>query len=356
MSVERMNVSLDDFFCYLIRKWYMIAGSIFVSSIIFCTATIVFGQKIEVPPSEEYLYLKEQEASFQDYIDHSIVMKMDSVNIYERTLFLKNISNKEVLKDFVESGSVWENNKEDIAVQYLTEILSWEENIDTVEIRIRHNNEVECGKYAEYLAEQLRHVDDSLEISMGQQRVVVDEAMAKRQTWYINRLNDIQGQLEYTAMGYTIEVSITTALILGVLFGGFFAFVVLFCFFLFDNKLRSIDEISYYTKSDLIAKCDGINAKKHLPVVGTDAFEEMIKERFGQKEKVLLINMMGKSVQKYDFFEVDGSNIENCQNDILNYEYIVIAASPNKTVYKELKMILKYLAENEKEVSGCIAC
>jgi len=355
MSLERMSVSLDDFFQYLIKKWYFIVGSILVSGIVFCVVSNVYGKRIEVPPSEEYLYLKEQEASFQDYIDHSIVMKMDTVNIYERTLFVENISDKNCLKDFVESGNVWGELTESIKVQYLSEILTWEDIDGNAEIRVRHNDEIQCGKYAEYLAEQLRKSDDAAKVSIGEQRIVIDESMANRQSWYINRLKDVRGQLEYTAMGYTIEVSMVTAIILGVTLGGAFSIMGLFCTFLFNNKLRSVDEISYYTKADLLAKCSAIREKRNLPVVGTNEFDEMIKTRFGSKDRVLFINLTEKGILDGNLQEIKGVEIEELEKT-LNYEYIVIGASPNKTVYKELKRLMKFLAENEKEISGCIAC
>ena len=109
-----------------------------------------------------------------------------------------------------------------------------------------------------------------------------------------------------------------TAIILGVTLGGAFSIIGLFCTFLFNNKLRSVDEISYYTKSDLLAKCSGIREKRDLPVVGTDEFDEMIKTRFGSKDRVLFINLTEKSTWVGNLHEIKGFEIEELEKK-LNY-------------------------------------
>ena len=57
-----------------------------------------------------------------------------------------------------------------------------------------------------------------------------------------NRLNDIQGQLEINPAGCTIEVSVQTAGILGVLTGSLLAVIILWLKFLFNVNLRSDNE------------------------------------------------------------------------------------------------------------------
>lgn len=359
MSIERMSVSLDDFLKYILKKWYIVIVCIIVSCVLFGISTIAFGNKIEVPASEEYLYLKEQEKSFQEYIDNSIVMQMDPVNIFEKVVFIENILNVERLKDFVESGNVWKSMEDTLDVKYLSELLSWEkvENTEIVEVKIRHSEKEQCEELTEYIAEQLRKEDENITVTVGSLRTVIDETMANRQTWYLNRLEDVKGQLEYTAMGYVIEVTPMMIVAIGILFGGLLVTVALFLAFLFNNKIRSIDEMKYYTKAEILGKSEKIREKREIPALGSSEFEKKIKLKFEIKENIILINLSEQTIGISGIKEVSGVTLNNREKEqILSARYVLIGMSANQTLYKELRKILKYLAENEKEVNGCIAC
>lgn len=357
MSVERMSVSLDDFLKYLIKKWYIVITFVLVCCIIFCSVTVIIGKKIEVPPSEEYLQLKEEEDSIQHYLENSIVMKMDPVNIYERILYVSDISDKIVLKDYVWSDETWSEFVNSDVVQYVWEIVTWEEVGKDMEITIRHSGSTECSEFSEYLAEQIRKEDENVKVVVGEQRTVTDEAMATRQIWYLERLEDIQGQLEYTARGYTIEVTLGTSIVLGVFTGGLLAIVALFCAFLLKKQIRSVDEIKYYTNAELIGKCNGIKEKKSVPVVGTTEFEEMMNQHFNADKGITIINIAGKKLNIKDTTEIKGPLLEeNDIKEIKRSSYIILGVASNKTAYKDLKKVIDFLKENEKEISGCIAC
>ena len=72
------------------------------------------------------------------------------------------------------------------------------------------------------------------------------------------------------------------------------------------------------------------------------------------KKKAVLINLTEQE------FSVTGlevvCNIETAEASILSSDMILVAASANKTMYKELAKVLKFLKEKEKEIQGCIAC
>lgn len=244
MSLERMTVSLDDFLKYLLKKWKMIVICVMAGAIISVVLTSIQGGKIEVAASEEYLNLKEQELSFEDYIDNSIIMKMDPVNIYEKTLFVEKISDRNSLKDYIQSEEIWTEFDQEIPVKYYTELISWNENetVDRIELEIRHSEELSCDGLAEYVADQIRQFDNNLEVTIGSRRTIIDEDVSDIQMWYWNRLNDIQGQLEINAAGCTIEVSVLMAGILGVLTGSLLAVIILWLKFLFNVNLRSDNE------------------------------------------------------------------------------------------------------------------
>ena len=71
---------------------------------------------------------------------------------------------------------------------------------------------------------------------LGDALVSRDETIADVQTWYINRLDDIQGQLEHTAAGYTIEATVPTAIVIGAMAGALLSVVCMFLMFLCSKK------------------------------------------------------------------------------------------------------------------------
>ena len=46
-------------------------------------------------------------------------------------------------------------------VQYVWEIVTWEEIGEDVEITIRHSNNAQCGEFSEYLTKQIRKKDEN---------------------------------------------------------------------------------------------------------------------------------------------------------------------------------------------------
>ena len=125
------------------------------------------------------------------------------------------------------------------------------------------------------------------------------------------------------------------AIITGAMAGGIGSVFVLLVIFLLKPELRSDDEIAYYTKAPLVNEAQIITLIKN-------------------KKKAVLINLAEQE------FAVTGvevvCNVETAEASILSSEMIFIAASANKTMYKELAKVLEFLKEKEKEIQGCIAC
>lgn len=240
MALEQMTVSLDDYIRYMIKKWKLLIGLLLAGGCLAGTATLFFGQEIVIQPSEKYAELKEQEASFLEYMENSVIMEMDPMNVYKRTLFLTNLSDQNALKDYIESGNVWENCEEPLQVKYLTELLEWQEEAqpEKVELELSHSDGETCEKLAEYIEEALQRYDQNLQIMIGTQRVVADQGISDEQMWCRNRLNDIQGQLEYTAAGCTITISFVTAVLFGAMIGGLLALVLCWGQLVFGQKVR----------------------------------------------------------------------------------------------------------------------
>lgn len=238
MSFDNMTVSLDEFIGYILEKWKMLAVIIFICIIFSVGAAAKVGGKIVIPTSEEYISLKEEEAYYEEYIDHSIVMKMDPTNIYERTVFLSNVQEESQLRDYIEGGAVFEKFEEDIPVKYLLELVSWNQQdvSGKAEIIIRHNNKEQCDSLSEYVAGCVRSYDENTEVFVGSSKSVADESVSKSQLWWRNRLDNVKGSLEYATAGCTIEVNSMAAGIFGIAFGGFLSVIILFFDFLFCER------------------------------------------------------------------------------------------------------------------------
>ena len=58
---------------------------------------------IVVPQSEKYVELRKQEAGFLEYINNSVVMQLDPMNVFECTIFIDCIYDRNALKDYVDS-------------------------------------------------------------------------------------------------------------------------------------------------------------------------------------------------------------------------------------------------------------
>ena len=238
MTVKTMSVSLDEFVKYLLKKWIVIA-----LCIVFCTSAAAVGAKVcgnefVVPASENYEDLKTQEAYFEEYIANSIVMEMNPLEVYERTIFINHVSDRNTLKDYVESGQIWKNYETEISTSYLVELITWQEweNSGCSELKIQHSEENGCEELSLYIEKEIKQFDENSEVTVGQQRTVIDESISDVQMWYTNRLRDVKGQLEYTASGCVIGVSNAVAAVFGALSGGFIGTVICFSMFFFKMK------------------------------------------------------------------------------------------------------------------------
>ena len=236
--MKRMTVSLDEFFEYLIKKWKMIIIGVLIFIVLFVLSAVALGEEIVIPPSEKYLDLKEQESSISSYIENAPLMQMDSTCVQEIIIYLSDISDREALKDHFDSGSIWGGFEYEYYLYYIMDLATWIDGsaAQSAEIVVQHYDEEQCRFMAEFLQEKLSQFDESMKILVGEQHITRDELIAETQSWYENRLNAIEGQLEYAAAGYVIEASIPVAAVTGLLTGGLVSIVVLFAGFLLRKK------------------------------------------------------------------------------------------------------------------------
>ena len=240
MQVERIQINLEEFLKYILKKWKCIFAIIIICVGMFVGTAATFGEEIVVPHSEEYLFYENALERHLIYVDESVLMTLDPLCIYERTLFLKNITDKELLKDYAASIEIWDELQTERVKKYLPELLTWNENAETgdVELVLRHGTSQEAAKWAEYISEQLKKYDNSIDVTIGTERIVADEDVELEQLRRYTRTEHIKSLWLDSRAGYTIRVSLPVAAVVGILTGTVCSMAIVLFEFVFKNIKR----------------------------------------------------------------------------------------------------------------------
>ncbi len=237
MASEKMTISLEDFTKYFIKRWKTVLVIVFACTALFVGATKITGEEITVPHSEEYLYYEQESAGLEDYMKNSVLMQMNPTSIYERTLFLENISEKERLKDYAASTELWDEIESEKNKIYFRELLTWQEDeAGNVQLILRQVTEEECLEFAEYVKEKLENYDAAVEVTVGEGRIVKDENLQDEQLRWYSKIDYSKSLLLEAQAGYTIRINMAAAALTGVLTGGILSIVILILSFLFRRK------------------------------------------------------------------------------------------------------------------------
>lgn len=238
MKLENMTISLEEFVKYLVGEWKLFMCIIVLCASLFAGTAKWFGEEIHVPHSEEYLYYEDALEKHLIYVDESVLMNLDPLCIYERTIFLKNISDKELLEDYATSIEIWDELQTESVKKYLPELLKWNENAETgnVELVLRHGTSEEAIEWAEYISEQLKKYDNNLDVMIGAERIVADEDVELEQLRRYTRTEHIKSLWLDSRAGYTIRVSIPVAVVTGTVAGVILSIVIV----LFEFMLKRV--------------------------------------------------------------------------------------------------------------------
>lgn len=238
MSVERMQINLEEFLKQFVKKWKFIGIIVVLCTVLFAGTAAMFGKEISVPHSEEYLFYEDALARHQVYVVESVLMTLDPTSIHERTIFIRKIADKELLESYVMSSEIWEDLETERNKKYISELLTWNEDLSTgnVELVLRHETTEECKSWAEYIAEKIDEYDSSAEVIIGPERIVWDEYVQQEQLRRYTRTEHIKSLLLDSRAGYTIRISIPIAAMTGGLLGFLLATVLIFVLYLFDFR------------------------------------------------------------------------------------------------------------------------
>ena len=233
MQIEKMTISLEEFLAYLLKKWKIIAVIVFACVGIFAGTAKMFGGEISVPHSEEYLHYEQELAWHESYLKDSVLMNIDPTSIYQRTVLLRNIADREVLRTYVTSLEIWDDFQTEWVKTYFPELVTWTdlEVTGTVELTLRHATSEECLEAAEYLQEKIVEQDEQAEIIIGAEKIVTDETLQEEHLRWYSRIDYVNSLLLDSQAGYTLKVSMPAAILTGALAGGVFAiFMLLLCY------------------------------------------------------------------------------------------------------------------------------
>lgn len=239
MAFESVTINLDDYIKFFIKKWKVIVVLVLGFAIVFAGATKVFGNEITVPHSEEYLYYEKSLKWHEEYLQDSILMSANPTSIFVETLLLKNISDEDLLKNYITSVDLWEDLETERAKKYYPELVGWEKNevTQTVEVTMRHATEEECQTAISYMIGKIEDFDANTEITKGASKVIVDEKLQEEQLRWFDRIEYTNTLLLEAEAGYTIKINLLAAAITGLVVGAFISiFVTLVMYILKRNK------------------------------------------------------------------------------------------------------------------------
>lgn len=221
MINERITIDFEEYMKFFLKKWKITLLIIGMGIGFFVGFSYAVGQEISVPASEEYIYYEKNLNSINQYFEHSMVMQMDPMKTYRKSIFLKNISDRDVLKSYITSMDAWKELETDRNKAYVGELIIWnaEEDSNTVEVIFRHITESECEQWANYLAKEITEYDSKIEVSVGAINIVADDQVLERQQRKYKDIDYAEGLLEASQAAYTIEVRPAVAAIMGVIFG-----------------------------------------------------------------------------------------------------------------------------------------
>lgn len=221
MNFNRMTISLDEFVQYLLKKWKVIVAIVGVCAVLFTGTAKMLGGEISVPHSEEYLHYEQELAWHVSYFEESVLMNTDPTKIHQRSIFLRNIKDREVMKAYVTSLEIWDDFDTKWKKTYFTELVNWNEleNSETIEIVLRHATEEECLYAANYLEEKIIIRDEEAEVIISEEKVIMDDKLQEEHLRWYSRIDYVESLLLEAQAGYTLRVSVFAAIIVGTLVG-----------------------------------------------------------------------------------------------------------------------------------------
>ena len=240
MALEKKTVNLEEFINYCLKKWKIFVVIIVVIISLFAGITKIVGEEITVPHSEEYLYYEKESAWLEKYLEESLLMKMNPTCIPEITLFIENVSDEKMLKDYVSSKKMWEEIDSAYNNDFFYELIVWDEaEEENVQLILRHITEEECTAFAEYIKYKIEKFDKAIAVTVGEIRIVQDENLQDEQLRWYDRIDYSKSLLLEAQAGYTIKVNLIAAIIAGGLCGGVLSITVVFVLFLSGKSKKN---------------------------------------------------------------------------------------------------------------------
>ena len=238
MSLERFTINFDEFIKYYTKKWKIVLIVIVLFTALFTGTTKIFGNEIVVPHSERYLYYEERLKWHEDYFENSVLMSLNPTEIHVTTALVSNMSNQAELENYVISEEIWEDFTTETDKKYLPELVEWKETAENgvIEISLRHGTQEESEEFLKYLLEKINQKDSEVEITIGAERIEVDEELQDLQNDWYNRIDYLNDRMEEAEAGFTIHINIVAAAITGIIVGGLMSIIIVLLIFMISRN------------------------------------------------------------------------------------------------------------------------
>lgn len=234
-----MTISFEEFVKYFIKKRKMVVVIVLGCVALFVGAAKFVGEEISVPHSEEYLYYEMESKWLEDYLEESSLMKMNPTNIPEVTLFLEQVSDFVKIKDYVLSKNIWDEFVTERNKEYFYELIQLEEGTNgNVILVLRHVTEEEVIEAANYLQQQIQEFDSTVQVTIGDLRIVKDEELQDEHLRWHDRIDYSKSLLLNSQAGYTIKVSAAASAATGCVSGALLSIAAVLGVFIMEEKSK----------------------------------------------------------------------------------------------------------------------
>ena len=141
------------------------------------------------------------------------VLNLCTLGGYKKYIDLFEISDIEKIKKYVLSEEIWEEFPGDISLNYLTELVSWQEADDgMIRIFVRYDVESEYD-YVEFLVGIIKEDDEGIMLNTSEEFVEYDTDVFNKQIEHTTLYRHYTEQMKISRVGYVQETAVTSAIV-----------------------------------------------------------------------------------------------------------------------------------------------
>lgn len=213
MNSEKTMISLEELTIFFLKKWKTIMIIMITCIVLITGAVWLFFETKFVETDFLYHHYEKLVQEEEAYQYNSPIMKMDYNEVHKKYIDLFEISDIEKIKKYVLSEEIWEEFPGDISLNYLTELVSWQEADDgMIRIFVRYDVESEYD-YVEFLVGKIKEHDEGIMLNTSEEFVEYDADVFNKQIEHTTLYRHYTEQMKISRVGYVQETAVTSAII-----------------------------------------------------------------------------------------------------------------------------------------------